>query len=475
MKIAAAYIRVSTEEQTELSPDSQIKQIREYAKAHDYIVPDEYIFRDDGISGRTTAKRPEFNRMIATAKQKPTPFEAILLWKFSRFARNREDSIVYKSMLKKIGIDVISISEPIGDDKMSVILEAMLEAMDEYYSINLSEEVRRGMLESLSRGNCVTSPPYGYTKKDRLFIIDEEQAAIVRRIYYDFINGKDRLTITRELNAEGIRTRTGKLFDKRNISYILNNPVYKGYIRYTPGAKAGPTAYKKYQDKTLTFKGIHEPIIPPEIWNKANERLIKLTAQYKKNRPEAAQKHELMLRGLLKCSTCGAAMVYTSKGYQCGNYVRGKCSVSHYIRENKINEAVVNALRTLNVGNCEIVPVHRSEYLPPDNTDKLIQQAKAKLRRIKEAYEAGIDTLAEYKANKEKITTEIERLTAQKPKPQSPTPKPDLEAKRIDFIKLFDTQAYTQQQLNSILCDFINKIVYNKQREQITIYLSAEL
>ena len=71
MKIAAAYIRVSTDSQTELSPDSQIKLIREYAKSHDMIVPDEYIFRDDGISGRTTAKRPQFNAMIGTAKKKP--------------------------------------------------------------------------------------------------------------------------------------------------------------------------------------------------------------------------------------------------------------------------------------------------------------------------------------------------------------------------------------------------------------------
>ena len=143
MKTAAAYIRVSTEDQTEYSPASQLEKIREYAKHHDYILPDEYIFVDEGISGRNTAKRAAFNCMIGMAKQKPKPFDAILLWKFSRFARNREDSIVYKSMLRKqCGIDVISISENVGDDKMAVLIEAMIEAMDEYYSVNLSEEVR---------------------------------------------------------------------------------------------------------------------------------------------------------------------------------------------------------------------------------------------------------------------------------------------------------------------------------------------
>ena len=106
LKIAAAYIRVSTDRQTELSPDSQLKVIRQYAKQNGYIIPKEYVFRDDGISGRSAEKRPSFNQMIATAKQNPSPFSAIMVWKFSRFARNQEEAIVYKSMLKKNGVTV---------------------------------------------------------------------------------------------------------------------------------------------------------------------------------------------------------------------------------------------------------------------------------------------------------------------------------------------------------------------------------
>ena len=152
-KIAAAYIRVSTDDQIEYSPESQIKAIREYAKRNGYVLPNEFIFMDEGISGKTAGKRPAFMKMIGLAKTTPKPFDAILLWKFSRFARNREDSIVYKSMLRKqLGIDVISISENLGDDKMSILFEAMIEAMDEYYSINLAEEVKRGMTEKAKRG-----------------------------------------------------------------------------------------------------------------------------------------------------------------------------------------------------------------------------------------------------------------------------------------------------------------------------------
>ena len=115
MKYAAAYIRVSDDRQDEYSPDSQLKLIREYASRNGYCVPDEYVFYDDGISGRSVKKRKAFNDMIAFAKSKEHPFQAILVWKFSRFARNQEESIVYKSMLRRIGVSVISISETIDD------------------------------------------------------------------------------------------------------------------------------------------------------------------------------------------------------------------------------------------------------------------------------------------------------------------------------------------------------------------------
>ena len=139
MKVAAAYIRVSTDDQLEYSPDSQLEKIKLYAEKNQILLPAEFIFLDEGISGRNAAKRPAFNEMIGLAKRKPKPFDVILVWKYSRFARNREDSVVYKSMLRKdLNIDVVSVSEDVGDDKMSILFEAMIEAMDEYYSINLA-------------------------------------------------------------------------------------------------------------------------------------------------------------------------------------------------------------------------------------------------------------------------------------------------------------------------------------------------
>ena len=133
IKTAAAYVRVSDERQDEYSPDSQLKKIRDYAKANGYILPDEYVFYDDGISGRTAEKRDQFRNLIGLAKEKDHPIDVILVWKFSRFARNQEQSIVYKSALQKIGVDVISVSEPLPEGPFGSLIERIIEWMDEFY------------------------------------------------------------------------------------------------------------------------------------------------------------------------------------------------------------------------------------------------------------------------------------------------------------------------------------------------------
>ena len=189
IRTGAAYIRVSTDDQLEYSPESQLEEIKRYCLQHNILLPSEFIFvEEEGRSGRKSSNRYAFQNMIAMAKTKPKPFDVIVLWKFSRFARNREDSIVYKSMLRKLGIDVISISENVGDDKMSVLIEAMIEAMDEYYSINLAEEVKRGMTEKFGRGLKVSGPPLGYDMKNGEFVVNEQGAEIVRRIFDMYVN-----------------------------------------------------------------------------------------------------------------------------------------------------------------------------------------------------------------------------------------------------------------------------------------------
>lgn len=146
MKTAAAYVRVSTDDQLEFSPDSQIKLIQDYAEKNDIVLLEEFIYmEDDGKSGKSIAKRDKFLELISAAKKKPKPFDMILVWKFSRFARNQEEAITLKSMLKKLDIEVVSISEPLPEGPFGELIERILEWQDEYYLTNLSHIRETGL------------------------------------------------------------------------------------------------------------------------------------------------------------------------------------------------------------------------------------------------------------------------------------------------------------------------------------------
>lgn len=472
LKIAAAYIRVSTDDQVEYSPDSQLKNIRSYAKSHGYIVPDEYVFIDEGISGKNTKKRPAFNQMIGTAKLKPKPFDAILLWKFSRFARNREDSIVYKSMLRKqLGIDVVSISESVGDDKMSIIFEAMIEAMDEYYSINLAEEVKRGMLERVTRGEAVSIAPFGYKMIDKKLVVDPETAPIVKMIFREFIAGDNKTHLARKLNSMGIKTNRGNGWDNRGIEYILNNPVYAGKIRWTPTGRAK----RDYNNPdTMIVDGGHEPIISPEDFEKVKERISEATRTHKKYARQTPC--DFMLRGMVRCSNCGATLVMSSnKSYlQCHNYARGKCQISHSISISKINKMVIEVIEasfetgifTLNIKN---KPIEDNGI----NYSELISKEQAKLKRAKEAYEAGVYDLAEYSESKKAIQKRIDTLKNQMPTSQKPdieTLKKQFAEKHKETLKKLKNPDVSEYDKNELIRSFVDSITFYRSNCTISLY-----
>ena len=470
MKTAAAYIRVSTEDQVEYSPDSQLKAIRDYARKNDMILPEEFIFVDEGISGRKAAKRPEFMKMIGTAKIKPKQFDVILLWKFSRFARNREDSIVYKSMLRKqCGIEVISISEQLGEDKTSILIEALIEAMDEYYSINLAEEVRRGMTEKAQRGEVVSTPPFGYDVKDNVFVPNPETAPVVKMIFNKYLSGRGCLEIAKELNTMGIRTKYGNKWENRGVEYVLRNVVYTGKLTWTP-VKSKTTEYKN--EATIITQGKHEPIIEQEIFDKVQKMILEKKKLFPKHSRQSS--NEFMLKGFLKCSNCGGALVYAlNDRVQCNRYSKGTCEVSHSASLIKLNASVINALKSdLETQNFNIYNIKSAEEQKgSDITPMLIEKEKKKLERIKEAYAAGIDTLEEYRSNKEKILKAIEEL--EKNKKSSVITKEDMHKKLIATIRqsldILEDPNCSESLKNITLRSFVRQIVYAKKTQSIEI------
>ena len=160
---AALYAWVSSDRQdVDLSVSAQLRALRDYAAKNGYIVAREYV--DEAESGRI-ADRPEFRKMIDAASRPDSPFKEILVWKFSRFTRKREHAVAFKSLLRRKGVRVVSITEHADDTPTGKLMEAIIESVDEFYSENLAQEVLRGMREAASRGFWVTSRvPYGYRK-----------------------------------------------------------------------------------------------------------------------------------------------------------------------------------------------------------------------------------------------------------------------------------------------------------------------
>ena len=281
MQNAAAYIRVSDERQDEFSPDSQLKLIREYCATNNLLLSDNHVFYDDGISAKSVQKRKEFCRMIELAKSREHPFEVIIVWKYSRFARNQEESIVYKSLLRKHGVRVMSVSEPSADDPFSSLVERIIEWMDEYYIVRLSGEVKRGMTEKALRGQPNNPAPIGYNMKDKKFIINRDEAEIIKLIFSCFLDGLSAPEVAAKLNCDGYRTRKGKLFESRTVKYILQNPVYAGYIRWSREGRMSSNRHFNSENFIIS-KGSHEPIVNEEDFLTAQNRLCELSKKTKK-------------------------------------------------------------------------------------------------------------------------------------------------------------------------------------------------
>ena len=137
---AALYARVSSDRQdVDLSVAAQLRALRDYAEKNNYLVAHEYV--DEAESGRV-ANRPQFRQMLDAASTDDAPFEEILVWKFSRFTRKREHAVAFKSMLRRRGIRVTSITEHADDTPTGKLMEAIIESVDEFYSGNLIPKVQ---------------------------------------------------------------------------------------------------------------------------------------------------------------------------------------------------------------------------------------------------------------------------------------------------------------------------------------------
>lgn len=282
---AATYCRYSSHGQTEQSIEGQLRDNYEFAEREGYTIVSEYI--DRARTGRSD-NRDEFQRMIADAAKRQ--FSVVIVWKLDRFARNRYDSATYKARLKKYGVRVISAKENLSDTPEGIILEGMLESMAEYYSANLSVNVKRGMRETIAKGHWYGGAlPYGYKSVKGKLVPDEKTAPVIKYVFEEYAKGTPKKEIIETLTRRGIKSPRGKPLSLSSFQTALKNPVYCG----------------EFQFQGQTVEGAAQPIITRETFDKVQANLAVV-----KHAPAAAKARvEYLLRGKVFCGHCGAPMV----------------------------------------------------------------------------------------------------------------------------------------------------------------------
>ena len=345
----ALYARVSSDRQdVDLSIAAQLRALREHADKNGYVVVREFV--DEAESGRV-ADRPQFQEMLDEAKKPQAPFREILVWKFSRFTRKREHAVAFKSMLRRRGIRVVSITEQADDTAAGRLLEGIIETIDEFYSENLAQDVTRGMREAASRGFWMSSEaPLGYNrvmvqdgpKKRPKLEPDSDSSRVVRRMFDMSEAGKSTLDIARILNSEGMTSPRGKPWGKTSVHAILINETYTGTLTWGVNAKDGADPVR--------VENAFPAIISTAQFNRVSELLRSRAPKIVNPRRVASP---FLLSGLVKCKTCRRALTGQGSKYaQFTYYVcqtlmkqgKGSCDAPR-LNARRFEELVVERIR----------------------------------------------------------------------------------------------------------------------------------
>ena len=398
---AVIYARYSSHGQTEQSIEGQLRDNYEWAGKNQVTVIGEYI--DRALTGTKDA-RPEFQRMIADAAKRQ--FELVIVWKLDRFARNRYDSAIYKARLKKYGVKVVSVKENITDSPEGIILEGLLESMAEYYSANLSQNVRRGLRESVEKGYyCGGSIPYGYKAVNHRLVPDEKTAPIIKYVFEEYARGTDKKAIIDELNRRGVRNGRGNPLCYTSFQHALRQTTYIGeYI---------------YQGKVVPCA---DPIVTREVFDKVQALLDK-----RAHAPAAAKAHiPYLLQGKAYCGLCGSPMFgesgtsHTGKlhtYYCCYNRKRKKGCRKDTERKDDLEthivaqtmEYILTPARMKRIASA-VVKEYNKEF-----SNSRVEDLEKALAQIDRELDKLVDALIDApKAAHKKIYARMEELDAQK-------------------------------------------------------------
>ena len=306
---AALYLRVSSSGQdVENSIDAQQEYLHRWAKANGYVIVKTFT---DEVKTGMISKREDFRDMIEVAESPDCPFAVVLVWRFNRFFRNREESAVYKSRLRKKGVRVVSINEKTDESATGQLIEGVIESIDEYTSKLTSEEVRRGTHNLARRGFYMPGrAPYGMmrvkvtdgAKERHKLAPDPKTRHTIRRIFDLALQEKTDNQIQRTLRSEGILNSSGKPWSSNRIHDVLTNCHYEGTI-----------AWGRLPDGTpeTVYEGAHDGIVTREEFAQVQKLRLERAPEVTHPRNSGS---EHMLSGLGRCRQCGASYVYRPSG-----------------------------------------------------------------------------------------------------------------------------------------------------------------
>ena len=338
-------MRYSSNMQNPMSIDAQRRIIKDFCKKQGYIIEKEFV---DEAKSATTDDREAFQQMMKEARQ--TDIDAVVVHKFDRFSRNMKDATTYECMLQKMGIELVSVTEPNDNSPVSILLRNIMFSTSDYFSRNLATEVQKGKKEAAY--NCWHvggAAPYGYdVGEDRKYVINEKESKVVKLIFQMFINDYSYKQIADYLNKNGYTTKKGLPFNKNSFSSILENAErYTGVYIYNRAASKyhdGTRNSHKYKDDSEIIK-IPDGM-PRIISDKIYKEFLTKRDANKENLGKYHSKRYYLLNGLISCGECGRAFTGNTSfagrnkteyaTYRCGAYRDGcknKAVNSRYLND----------------------------------------------------------------------------------------------------------------------------------------------
>ena len=422
-------------------------------------------YADKHLTGRTD-HRPQFQQMIKDAEK--GLFDIVVCYKTDRFARDRFDAAIYKNKLRKNGVRVVYSKMNIPEGPEGVILESVLEGLDEYYSKDLSQKISRGFYDNALQCKATGGPvPYGYKlDEQKKYVINEDEAPIVREIFMRYAAGEAAVSIINDLNNRGIRTARGKEFNKSSLHRFFKNVKYKGVLHF--------------ESNDENFEDVHiengvPAIIDTDLFDKAAARL---KTNKRKTQSVDYPPPVFYLSGKMFDANCGGAFIGdsgTSKSktkhfyYTCQNKKQRKGCKTKSIRKDFIEDLVLDYTKRF-VLTDEFIEFIADviEKLQEEEKDtsllKSIQAdlnaTKNSLQNILKAIEQGIftDTTKGRLLELEKRQTQLEgQLQFEKAKIEAPKIKKDFIEYR--FRKLAEADITDNETRSMIINLFVNSVV----------------